>query len=110
MAETSISMMKTYFIEGISEPFDEPPFRFDKVNKHQESLRSLMCLLVPVIIYHQRIRVFCIYTAFSQALHKSDTYRGNKSLARISCILLHLKCTDLIMNMFHVALDIQAID
>ena len=36
--ETFISMMKTYFIAGISEPFDQPPFCFDKMNKHRESL------------------------------------------------------------------------
>ena len=78
--------MKTYFIAGIFEPFDQPPFCFDKVNKQLESLSITehsmhLCLLVPVIIYHQRISVFCIYTAFLQTLHKSDTYRGNKEFS-----------------------------
>ena len=86
MAELSISKMKTNFIAGISEPFDQPPFCFDKMNKHQKSLTITehsmhLSLLVPEIIYHQRISVFCIYTAFSQTLHKSDTYRGNKEFS-----------------------------
>ena len=77
--------MKTYFIAGISELFDQPPFCFDKA-KHHESLliteNSMhLCLLVPVIIYHQRISVFCIHIAFSQTLHKSDTIRSNKEFS-----------------------------
>ena len=111
MAETSISMIKTYFIAGISEPFDEPPFCFDKVNKHQESL-SITDLFAGASDYLPPADTcfLHIHCTFHKLFTRVIRIEVTKNLARISCILLHLKCTALIMNTFHVVLDIQAID
>ena len=55
-----------------------------------------------------------MFSAYTLHFHKFFTrairIEVPKRLARVSCILLHLKCTALIMSMFHVAFDIQAIE